>query len=171
VWCTQLPAIADSTWITDFQAGILYFHVAIFIEYCICHYAYRQKKKVKKDLEQQRHSILELEMSSISVRKTRLCAPFCTQNDLLPRQARDKHRENSKQRRVFCRAIERIQMALRLWGRVTVSTVHSVAVEAVAAGMILASGGRRLSRHHRRQQQPLPRRAHLALLLTLQAGA
>lgn len=62
----QLPAIADSTWITDFQAGILYFHVAIFMEYCICHYAYRQKKKVKKEKDIVRSSLLEVELGTIS---------------------------------------------------------------------------------------------------------
>ena len=61
----QLPAIADSTWITDFQAGILYFHVTIFIEYCICHYAYRQKKKVKKEKDIGRSSMLEVELGTI----------------------------------------------------------------------------------------------------------
>jgi hypothetical protein len=45
---SQLPSISDDTWITTFQSGVLYFHVTIFVEFCIVHYAYRQKKKLKK---------------------------------------------------------------------------------------------------------------------------
>ena len=44
----QLPSISDSTWISDYQSTVLNFHVAIFVEFCVVHYAYRQKKKLKK---------------------------------------------------------------------------------------------------------------------------
>lgn len=37
----------------------------IFIEYCICHYAYRQKKKVKKEKDVGRSSMLEVELGTI----------------------------------------------------------------------------------------------------------
>eukprot|EP01051_Picozoa_sp_SAG22_P018313 SAG22_NODE_3047_length_1985_cov_2.118770_2_plen_439_part_01 len=47
----QLPNVSNETWITEFQSTVLYFHVLIFVEYCIVHYAYRQNQKLKKAAE------------------------------------------------------------------------------------------------------------------------
>ena len=45
----QLPSVSEDIWITKYQTWVLYFQVIIFVEYCIVHYAYRQKQKLKKE--------------------------------------------------------------------------------------------------------------------------
>eukprot|EP01047_Picozoa_sp_COSAG01_P020509 COSAG01_NODE_1168_length_11426_cov_339.595038_18_plen_88_part_00 len=58
VCALQLPSISDDTWMTDFQLAVLYFHVFIFAEYCVVHYAYRQKKKLKKQKQRDQEVFL-----------------------------------------------------------------------------------------------------------------
>ena len=55
----QLPSISDSTWITEYQSSMLNFHVVIFVEFCIVHYAHRQKKKLKKKRLQEKQVFLD----------------------------------------------------------------------------------------------------------------
>ena len=55
----QIPSISNETWITKFNEGVLYFMVLIFIEYCIVHYAYRQKKKLKRAKHREQEVFLD----------------------------------------------------------------------------------------------------------------
>ena len=55
----QLPSIATDTWITTFQSTMMFFHVLIFINFCVVHYAYRQKQKLKKKRVLEKQTFLD----------------------------------------------------------------------------------------------------------------
>jgi hypothetical protein len=65
----QLPPVKDEMWIIQFQNMMLMFHVLIFVEYGVVHYAERQKIRLKNEAKRRLDANLEeLELEATATR-------------------------------------------------------------------------------------------------------